>query len=548
MFGKMEQLESRQMMAGDLMVADYRVYDVGLIALYYPITVNGTGGTDIISISSDGAGTLSVINNGVVNSYAEWQITKVIVNGFGGNDTINASWSNTPVEAHGGYGADTVYGGAAADVLTGGGDSDRLYGNAGNDNLDGGVGGFASYWENTGNDYLLGGDGNDTLNASDVGNNSLYGGNGDDNMYGWSGNDYLSGGYGSDAMYGYTGDDTLYGSYGTDYIYGQDGNDTLRGDADGDFVYGGWGNDQVRGDSGNDWCFGDGGDDNVRGDAGADNVYGDDGNDNLYGGADNDYLNGGWGDDGLFGGTGIDTLVGGSGDDRFLDRTWEENVWWWTERRWEDSITDYASNDARLGFQNAPQQTVNFAGQNGSYTFAAGSWTDAEIELLDTAFEQLHDATANTRLLKRSNGDNQVFFRAGAQIASSGGTFSAGAWNSGGSVTFVQVNRATLIHEMGHNWDEEFDAGGWRAQSGWTYQPLWGIFGVPAGYTRGSDSSGNWYYLNSATFVSGYARTNPNEDFAEHFEAFFTNRAGWTSISIGAGKQSFMQNLVNSLM
>ena len=73
--------------------------------------------------------------------------------------------------------------------------------------------------------------------------------------------------------------------------------------------------------------------------------------------------------------------------DRFLDRTWEVPVWWWTERRWEDTISDYASNDARIGFQNAAQQTVTFAGQNGSYTFAAGSWADSEIEFLDAGAE-----------------------------------------------------------------------------------------------------------------------------------------------------------------
>ena len=41
--------------------------------------------------------------------------------------------------------------------------------------------------------------------------------------------------------------------------------------------------------------------------------------------------------------------------------------------------------------------------------------------------------------------------------------------------------------------------------------------------------------------------TNPNEDFAEHFEVFMSSRAGWTSTAIGAGKNAFIQNMVNSL-
>lgn len=548
MFGKMEQLERRQLMAGHLSgINDFIIRDINLIALTYPLTVDGTAGSDSINISRDGLGNLTVNKNGAVSSYPEWQISKVIVNAGSGNDYVNAYGINTRLEVSGGRGADTVYGGNAGDVITGGGELDFLYGYGGNDNIDGGVGGFASFWDNTGNDYIVGGDGNDTLNASDVGNNRMYGGNGDDVMFGWGGSDTMYGQFGNDSMYGNGGADTMYGSYGNDWIFGHDGNDTIRGEGGDDVVYAGNGNDTVRGDSGADWLYGEAGNDNLYGDSGADRLFGGDGDDNLYGGTDNDNLNGGNGDDGLFGGAGVDSLTGGAGDDRFLDRTWEDDYIFFKVRQWQDSVTDYASNDARLGFQNAGQQTVNFAGQNGSYTFAAGNWTDAEIELLDSAFEKLHEATFNTRLLKRANGDNQVFYRAGAQIGSSGGSFSAAAWNSGGSVTFASVNRGTLIHEMGHNWDEEYNASGWRAQSGWTHNIFWGIFGIPSGYTRGGDSSGNWYHSSSAGFVSGYARTNPNEDFAETFEAFFTNRAGWSSVTIPAGKFAFMQNMVNAL-
>src|SRR5687768_17042689 len=130
MFGKLEQLETRRMMAGDFMqVADYQLYDIGPIVLFYPVTVNGTNGSDNLNIN----------HNGVVSSHPEWRVSKVIVNALGGNDYVNASNSNTPLEAHGGYGLDTIHGSTVADFITGGGDTDSVYGNAGDDNIDGGV-------------------------------------------------------------------------------------------------------------------------------------------------------------------------------------------------------------------------------------------------------------------------------------------------------------------------------------------------------------------------------------------------------------------------
>ena len=498
--------------------------------------VSGGNGTDLADFSTYSAALNISLDN-------VWNDT-----GTGG--AADNVWYDVE-NINGGYGNDTVTGSAYNNYLQGAGGKDYLYGLDGNDTLDGGVGGVAVYSQNTGDDVLIGGNHNDTLHASDHGNNHMVGGEGDDWMHGYGGNDYMDGLAGNDLMYGGVGADTMYGYTGIDTLYGQDGNDRVLGESDRDYLYGGYGVDSVRGGSGNDFIYGEQGDDSLWGDGGADYVYGEDGRDNLYGGTENDYLHGGTGDDGLFGGSGTDTLTGASGDDRFLDRTWEDDYIFFKIRRWEDSVTDYESDfDALLGFQNAAQQTVNFAGQNGSYTFAAGNWTDAEIELMDSAFEVLHDATLNTRLLQRSNGDNQIFFRAGAQIASSGGTFTAAAWNSGGSVTFANGTfnsdfsaRDTMLHEMGHNWDTEFNAAGWRAQSGWVNSAT----SPGAGFTQGGDASGTWWYQSTAGFVSGYARTNPNEDFAEHFAAFFTNRAGWSSITIPAGKNTFMANMVASL-
>ena len=48
-------------------------------------------------------------------------------------------------------------------------------------------------------------------------------------------------------------------------------------------------------------------------------------------------------------------------------------------------------------------------------------------------------------------------------------------------------------------------------------------------FTRSTnEGNGNWWYRTAAGYASEYAKTNPNEDFAESFAAFFTQRAGWT--------------------
>jgi len=45
------------------------------------------------------------------------------------------------------------------------------------------------------------------------------------------------------------------------------------------------------------------------------------------------------------------------------------------------------------------------------------------------------------------------------------------------------------------------------------------MIGDERDYTRSGD--GEWWYRDSAVFVTEYARTNPREDFAESFAAYF---------------------------
>jgi Ca2+-binding RTX toxin-like protein len=129
-----------------------------------PVVVNGTPGNDVITVvpNSTNNTLITVFVNGMnTGSHPAAGITRLVINGFAGNDTIYVHGSiRTPIEAHGGEGHDRITGGAGDDVLIGdedcetgrdtvigGGGHDVLVGGALADNLDGGGG----------NDILLGG-------------------------------------------------------------------------------------------------------------------------------------------------------------------------------------------------------------------------------------------------------------------------------------------------------------------------------------------------------------------------------------------------------
>ncbi len=244
------------------------------------------------------------------------------VNGFTGNDTLDASLTTDAIFLFGYSGDDVLMGGAANDTLNGG---------AGHDVLSGGAG----------NDWMVGEAGDDTL----------YGGDGNHTLIGWRGADLMDGGNGSDLymvdaldtvtdtgtdgydraqifqttgvapnlndwrgverVNGFTGNDTLDASLTTDaiFLFGHDGNDILRGGAGDDSLNGGDGDDLLFGGTGNDW---------MMGSTGADTLHGGDGNDVLNGGAGNDVLSGGAGNDWMVGNTGDDTLYGGDGNDTLI--------------------------------------------------------------------------------------------------------------------------------------------------------------------------------------------------------------------------------------
>lgn len=136
--------------------------------------IDGTNAADVITIQDSG-GSIQVLSSGgavpiYVNSnfkagkasVAATQVTKIVVHGWNGEDTIRND-TTLPSEIFGGTNDDTLIGGSAKDTLRGQGDKDKLDGRKGVDKLFGGAN----------NDILEGGEDEDFLN----------GGEGDDTYY-----------------------------------------------------------------------------------------------------------------------------------------------------------------------------------------------------------------------------------------------------------------------------------------------------------------------------------------------------------------------------
>jgi Ca2+-binding RTX toxin-like protein len=301
------------------------------------------------------------------------------VNGFTGNDTLDASDRIEAIHLFGDSGNDILSGGAGADTLVGGAGLDIYFGGAGDDLIligdpgdivaDAGPGFDRVVIEgNAGRPYLVGtwrgveliegGWANDAVDATGLrtaicmlgqgGSDTLTGGSGADVLDGGIGNDRLIGGGGNDTLLGGDGNDTLIGWVGADVMDGGEGSDLYMVDAldwledsgtsgfDRAQIYeatgvalniSGWrGIERVNGFTGNDTLdasgataayslLGEMGDDLLRGGAGHDTLVGGQGHDRLEGGAGNDWLSGVDGDDTLLGGAGNDTLIGWTGAD-----------------------------------------------------------------------------------------------------------------------------------------------------------------------------------------------------------------------------------------
>ncbi|WP_254512629.1 cadherin domain-containing protein [Anatilimnocola floriformis] len=156
------------------------------------VLVQGTSGSDLITIATNPLGLVTVGFNGVAHGpFTLGAGGRVIVNAGDGGDRVTATNSTAPV---------TVYGEDGNDVLIGGSNDDIFDGGAGIDRLIGGLGA----------DILFGGADTDILEGRE-GNDLIIGGDGDDRMIGFTGNDVLIGGLGRDIIDGGMGEDLLIG-------------------------------------------------------------------------------------------------------------------------------------------------------------------------------------------------------------------------------------------------------------------------------------------------------------------------------------------------
>ena len=165
------------------------------------LTVTGFNAADRIEIQRRADdGEVRVEHNGQEFDFPIGSVTRVVVNGRGGNDFIEYSGRdgglNVPGVLNGGAGNDTIQGGDANDTLIGGNGHDFIEGKSGNDRIAGGKG----------NDIIQGGNGNDSLNG-DQGHDDLWGNRGDDKLDGGFGDDDLSGGRGTDNVFGDAGNE-----------------------------------------------------------------------------------------------------------------------------------------------------------------------------------------------------------------------------------------------------------------------------------------------------------------------------------------------------
>lgn len=111
------------------------------------LTVQGTGGDDVIVIAQQGANVVATLNGTPLSTTAPVKgLYRVVVYGGAGNDEIrlNSKAKVLSIEAHGEGGDDLLIGGKGRDLLVGGDGVDSLYGRAGDDILIGGISDYTS--------------------------------------------------------------------------------------------------------------------------------------------------------------------------------------------------------------------------------------------------------------------------------------------------------------------------------------------------------------------------------------------------------------------
>jgi Ca2+-binding RTX toxin-like protein len=274
-----------------------------------------------LTVTSDAAGdtiTLAVANgvitvNGTATTLAADANAQIVVNGGGGNDTVDASGlGNTS------YGTLTINGGEGDDLLTGGAKNDVVHGDAGEDR----VVGFR------GVDLLTGDDGNDVL----VWNN----GDGSDRDEGGNGTDEVEVNGAPTADDNFTArpnaqkagevvfERTNLGTFEIEVqaerltVNGLGGTDQFAPDPEAPTGLAGRTALTLNGGSGGDRFIGGDGNDQINGGSGSDDLAGGEGADQINGGDEAEVIEGGGGDDRIVGGPGVDTLTADAGDDAIV--------------------------------------------------------------------------------------------------------------------------------------------------------------------------------------------------------------------------------------
>jgi len=415
------------------------------------VTDSGTIGYDLAQI---------VVTTGQHLDMGAWSGIER-VEGYLGNDTINATgqtnqiliWGNDGNDIiTGGDGDDILLGGSGDDILSGGDGNDTILGEAGDDTMTGGAGNDVFYIDSSGDSIANGGadydvatvnnavglslavgswmsveriegfTGDDTIDATgatetrliwgNAGQDQITGGGGDDILLGGDGNDLLLGGNGADTMQGGTGNDTFNGGDGDDLFYIGESGDVVSQGGEGydtailnmaggvDVAIGTWaGVERVEGFVGNDTIDATGagagfvitggtGDDRIIGGTGNDTIYADGDDDDIFGGAGDDALIGGAGNDTIEGGAGKDFLMGEAGADSFVfDDNWNEDV-----------VADFASGSDILDLSRVSSVTGMgdlSISTNGTHTFVSLNAGGADLITLANFNEILTDSDFN---------------------------------------------------------------------------------------------------------------------------------------------------------
>jgi hypothetical protein len=214
-----------------------------------------------------------------------------------------------------------------------------------------------------------------------------------------------------------------------------------------------------------------------------------------------------------------------------------------------DMLGDFGSEDVKIEFKNTTSKTTITDSDDNDHVYDPASWTDEDVQVVDEAFAVLQQRQGNNILLRTSAGNEMQYVRLGETESK------FAAWNSGDTQQFsnnifeVDENwtHQAVYHEIGHNWDTENPK--WNTftgLSGWTEEDK----SDDASFTLSDDEK--WFYENSADFAKDYGKTNPREDFATSFAAFFMDYSGEVYNGEGAAnipeKMDFSEDFLDDLI